>query len=55
MAALEGQDPLTIKAFQYDLVCNGYEIASGSIRIHSRDLQREIFKAIGLDESKCRR
>ena len=29
MAALEGQDPLTIKAFQYDIVCNGIELSSG--------------------------
>ena len=32
LEALENQDPLTIKAFQYDAVCNGFEIASGSIR-----------------------
>ncbi len=28
------QDPLTIKAFQYDIVCNGYELSSGAIRNH---------------------
>ncbi len=37
----------------YDLVLNGNEIASGSIRIHDRNLQREIFKTIGLDEKEA--
>ena len=34
LEALETQDPLTIKAFQYDIACNGFEIASGGIRNH---------------------
>ncbi|MGO9681410.1 MAG: aspartate--tRNA ligase, partial [Beijerinckiaceae bacterium] len=34
LEALQGQDPLTIKAFQYDVACNGYELASGGIRNH---------------------
>jgi aspartyl-tRNA synthetase len=34
MEALTNQDPLTIKAFQYDIVCNGFELASGAIRNH---------------------
>ncbi len=42
-----------IRSSAYDLVLNGNEIASGSIRIHSRDLQREIFKTIGLDEKEA--
>jgi len=41
-----------IRSSAYDLVLNGNEVASGSIRIHNRDLQREIFKAIGLDEKE---
>jgi aspartyl-tRNA synthetase len=48
--ALEGQDPLTIKAFQYDLVCNGYEIASGSIRNHKPDTMVKAFEIVGLSK-----
>ena len=50
MAALEGQDPLTIKAFQYDLVCNGFEIASGSIRNQHPDLMVKAFELTGLSQ-----
>ncbi len=42
-----------IRSSAYDLVLNGNEIASGSIRIHNRDMQREIFKLIGLDEKEA--
>ncbi len=49
--ALEGQDPLTIKAFQYDLVCNGYEIASGSIRNHKPDTMVKAFEITGLTQA----
>jgi aspartyl-tRNA synthetase len=49
--ALEGQDPLTIKAFQYDLVCNGYEIASGSIRNHKPDTMVKAFELVGLSKA----
>jgi aspartyl-tRNA synthetase len=51
MEALEGQDPLTIKAFQYDLVCNGYEIASGSIRNQSPELMVKAFELTGLTQA----
>lgn len=47
--ALNNQDPLTIKAFQYDLVCNGFEIASGGIRNHMPDLMVKAFSLVGLD------
>ncbi len=50
MEALEGQDPLTIKAYQYDLVCNGYEIASGSIRNQHPDLMVKAFELVGLSK-----
>jgi aspartyl-tRNA synthetase len=48
MEALEGQDPLTIKAYQYDLVCNGYELASGSIRNHKPETMVKAFELVGL-------
>ncbi|MGE0584294.1 MAG: aspartate--tRNA ligase [Flavobacteriaceae bacterium] len=51
MDALEGQDPLTIKAFQYDLVCNGFEIASGGIRNHLPDTMVKAFEIAGLDRA----
>ena len=45
-ATLES-DPGSVKGDLYDLVLNGYEIASGSIRIHDPELQRRIFKVVG--------
>jgi aspartyl-tRNA synthetase len=51
MAALEGADPLSIKAFQYDLVCNGYEIASGSIRNQNPELMVKAFELVGLSKA----
>jgi len=50
MDALENQDPLTIKAFQYDLVCNGFEIASGGIRNHLPDTMVKAFEIAGLSK-----
>ncbi|MGY4706788.1 aspartate--tRNA ligase [Candidatus Bipolaricaulota sp. J31] len=47
-------DPLRVRARSYDLVINGVEIASGSIRIHRRDLQERIFKLLGLSEEEAR-
>jgi aspartyl-tRNA synthetase len=46
--ALNDQDPLTIKAFQYDLVCNGFEIASGGIRNHLPETMVKAFEIVGL-------
>jgi aspartyl-tRNA synthetase len=49
-ALTDGRDPLSIKAFQYDLVCNGYEIASGSIRNQHPDLMVKAFEMVGLSK-----
>ncbi|MDT8272924.1 MAG: amino acid--tRNA ligase-related protein, partial [Desulfomonilia bacterium] len=38
----------------YDMVINGYEVGGGSIRIHTRGVQQEVFKAIGLSEEEAR-
>jgi aspartyl-tRNA synthetase len=47
MEALESQDPLTIKAFQYDIVCNGIELSSGAIRNHRPDIMIRAFAIAG--------
>ena len=50
LEALETQDPLTIKAFQYDITCNGYEIASGGIRNHRPKAMVKAFEIAGYSE-----
>jgi aspartyl-tRNA synthetase len=56
MAALDTQDPLTIKAFQYDIVCNGVELSSGAIRNHRPDIMIRAFQIAGYtaDEVEAR-
>ncbi len=50
--ALNDQDPLTIKAFQYDITCNGYEIASGGIRNHRPEAMVKAFEIAGYGEKE---
>jgi aspartyl-tRNA synthetase len=49
------KDPGKVLGQLYDLVCNGYELASGSIRIHRRDIQERVMKVIGLSEAEAKR
>ena len=51
LKALEEQDPLTIKAWQYDLVCNGVELSSGAIRNHLPEVMYKAFEIAGYDHS----
>jgi aspartyl-tRNA synthetase len=47
LAALDQQDPLTVLAHQYDVVCNGFELASGAIRNHRPDIMYRAFAIAG--------
>jgi aspartyl-tRNA synthetase len=47
LKALEEQDPLTIKAYQYDIVCNGIELSSGAIRNHLPEVMEKAFALVG--------
>jgi len=51
LEALDTQEPLSIKAYQYDMVCNGYELASGSIRNQHPDLMVAAFEKVGLSKA----
>ena len=50
--ASEDLDPATAKARSYDITLNGYELASGSIRIHRPEVQRRMFELLGLSEDE---
>jgi aspartyl-tRNA synthetase len=50
LEALEKQDPLTINAYQYDIVCNGVELSSGAIRNHKPDVMKKAFEIAGYPE-----
>ncbi len=48
-------DPSAILSDAYDMVCNSYEMASGSIRIHRRDIQHKVFELLGLSDDDIQR
>jgi aspartyl-tRNA synthetase len=52
LEALESQDPLTIKAYQYDIVCNGVELSSGAIRNHRPDIMYKAFAIAGYSQDE---
>ncbi len=47
-------DPASVRALAYDVVLNGTELGSGSVRIHRQDIQRQIFRALGMTEEEAR-
>jgi aspartyl-tRNA synthetase len=52
MASLES-DPASVRANCYDLAMNGLELGSGSIRIHRKDVQQQIFKSLGITDEEA--
>jgi aspartyl-tRNA synthetase len=52
LEALETRDPLTIKAYQYDIVCNGVELSSGAIRNHRPDIMYKAFGIAGYSQEE---
>lgn len=53
--ALENKDPLDILAYQYDLVCNGYELASGAVRNHNPEIMVKAFEIAGYTEDDVKK
>ena len=52
LEALESNDPLTIKAYQYDIVCNGVELSSGAIRNHLPEVMYKAFAIVGYSQQE---
>ncbi len=55
LEALETQDPLTINAWQYDIVCNGIELCSGAIRNHRPEIMFKVFGIAGYSKEEVER
>ncbi len=55
LSALNDQDPLDIVAYQYDIVCNGYELCSGAIRNHRPEVMLRAFEIAGYDRESVER
>ena len=55
MESLENKDPLDIYAYQYDLVGNGYELASGAVRNHDQEIMIKAFEIAGYTEEEVKR
>ena len=55
MDALNNMDPLDIVAYQYDLVCNGYEVASGAVRNHNPEIMVKAFEIAGYKEEEVKK
>jgi aspartyl-tRNA synthetase len=53
--ALNADDPESILAYQYDVVCNGVELSSGAVRNHSPEIMRRAFELAGYSESELER
>ena len=52
---MKGEDLLNIRANSYDLVLNGYELSSGSIRIHQSEIQQKVFELLGISQEEQQR
>ncbi len=55
MDALNGPDPTKVLAYQYDLVCNGIELASGAVRNHDIDIMKKAFDIAGYSEDELKK
>ena len=51
--ALLDDDPTKVRSHSYDLICNGFEIGGGSVRIHQREVQLQIMRALGISEEQA--